>query len=123
MKDTCWKPFGFLVMDHREAQEFLNSMAAQGWEMADFRFGMLKFRRTERTDLRYFIDWTDPRKGEEEDYLQLCEEAGWELRESLEKSVNRPERRERAANWLELSATLAVLLVALSAAMAFFRLA
>lgn len=83
MKDTCWKPFGFLVMDHREAQEFLNSMAAQGWEMADFRFGMLKFRRTERTDLRYFIDWTDPRKGEEEDYLQLCEEAGWELRESL----------------------------------------
>lgn len=50
------------------------------------------------------------------------EETG-ELRESLKKSVNRPERRERAANWLELSATLAVLLVALSAAMAFFRLA
>ena len=31
-------------------------------------------------------------------------------------------RRERAANWLELSATLAVILVAPSAALAFFRL-
>ena len=31
-------------------------------------------------------------------------------------------RRERAANWLELSATLAVILVSLSAALAFFRL-
>lgn len=83
MNDTCYRPFGFLVIDHREAQDYLNSMARQGWELEDFRFGMLKFRRTERTDLAYFIDWTDPQKGEEEDYLQLCADAGWELWESL----------------------------------------
>ena len=41
---------------------------------------------------------------------------------ALAAQGKRMARRERAANWLELAATAAVILVSLSAALAFFRL-
>ena len=78
-KDTCRKLFSFLVIDHKAAQGLLNDMAAQGWELVDVPFGLVaRFRRTDRRDLSYFLDWNDPKYLEENDYLQLCADAGWE---------------------------------------------
>lgn len=80
-RDTCWRLFSFLIIDHKAAQEELNRMAAQGWALKRvcFFFPLAQYQRTGRTDLRYFVDWTDAAKPEEEEYLRLCEDAGWEL--------------------------------------------
>lgn len=80
MKNTCWKLFSYLSIDREAAQDMLNGMAGRGWELDRlFPFRLARFRRTERKDLRYFLDWTDPKIEEEPDYLQLCEDAGWEF--------------------------------------------
>lgn len=80
MKETCWKPFAFLAVEHLAAQDFLNAMAAMGWELERIAWGYFaKFRRSQRKDLTYFLDWSDPEKEENEDYLRLCADAGWEL--------------------------------------------
>ena len=79
MKETCWKLFCYLIIDHRAAQAWLNRMAEDGWELVHIYFGLFaRFRRTERTDLSYFLDWADPKYLETSDYLQLCSDAGWE---------------------------------------------
>ncbi len=77
---TTWKLFSYLDIDHAAAQDQLNAWAGEGWELMGLTGPFAKLRRTERTDLSWFLDWTDPRKLEEEDYLQLCDDAGWELR-------------------------------------------
>ncbi len=78
MKETCWKLFCYLIIDHRAAQAWLNRMAEDGWELVHIYFGLFaRFRRTERTDLSYFLDWADPKYLETSDCLQLCSDAGW----------------------------------------------
>ena len=80
MEKTCWRPFAYLVPDHLAAQDHLNAMAKKGWELDRIAWGYFaKFKRSQREDLTYFLDWTDPEKGEQEDYLQLCRDAGWDL--------------------------------------------
>ena len=80
MKNTCWKLFSYLSIDREAAQDMLNSMADRGWELDKLFPGRVaRFRRTDREDLRYFLDWTDPKNEEEPDYLQLCEDAGWDF--------------------------------------------
>lgn len=81
MKDTCWKLFSYLILDHKAAQAELNAMAAKGWELETLwnELPLAKFRRTDRADLRYFVDWADTAKPEANEYVQLCKDAGWEL--------------------------------------------
>lgn len=78
MKNTCWKLFSYLAIDHGPAQDFLNSMARQGWALNWlWAKPLVRFKRTERRDLRYFLDWADPKHTEDAEYLHLCEDAGW----------------------------------------------
>lgn len=87
MKNTCWKCFSYLVVDRAAAQARLNELAAQGWELVKLRSpGLAKFRRTERTDLTYFLDFRDPNapREEEDPYIQLCADAGWTRVEQLD---------------------------------------
>ncbi len=80
MKNTCWKLFSYLSIDREAALDMLNGMANRGWELDKLFPGRVaRFRRTGREDLRYFLDWADPKDEEEPDYLQLCEDAGWDL--------------------------------------------
>lgn len=80
MKNTCWKLFSYLSIDKEAAQDMLSGMANRGWELDKLFPGRVaRFRRTEREDLRYFLDWTDPKNEEDLDYLQLCEDAGWDF--------------------------------------------
>ena len=83
-ESTCWRLFSYLAIDYKAAQAELDRMAAEGWALERVHSGVLaRFRRTDRTDLRYFLDWTDATKPEQHDYLQLCTEAGWELVETV----------------------------------------
>lgn len=84
MKNTCWRLFSYLSIDREAAQELLNEMAEGGWELELLILNLFaRFRRTERTDLRYFLDWADPRQDEDPDYIHICTEAGWELKDEL----------------------------------------
>ena len=78
MKKSRYKLFSYLFIDHLAAQKELNNMARQGWALAGFLGPFARFRPTERTDLTYFLDWYDPMEEDDQDYLQLCEDAGWE---------------------------------------------
>lgn len=78
LKNTCWKWFPNLSIDDKAAQDLLNEMAAQGWELdMIWTAPFVRFRRTERRDLRYLLDWSDPKSGEDPDDPHLCEDAGW----------------------------------------------
>lgn len=84
MKDICWKLFSYLVIDHQAAQDLLNEMAEKGWALDLLVLNQFaRFRRTERTDLRYDLDWADPRQVEDPDYIRMCAESGWHIKDEL----------------------------------------
>lgn len=71
--------FGYLTIDHKAAQEYLNGMADNGWRLVGIWGGILSvFEETPRRDLCYFVDLADPKFKEDPDYLSLCADAGWE---------------------------------------------
>lgn len=75
----------YLAPDAKALEAALNRRAAAGWALQWLFGGLAFFRRTERTDLRYCVELRTPKGnpdelGEsEQDYLDLCEDAGWEL--------------------------------------------
>lgn len=72
-------PFGFRPMDLRALQAYLEQEAAEGWELTRVGTRTADFRRTYRPGLRYSVDlFNSLSAAEREDYLRLCEEAGWE---------------------------------------------
>lgn len=76
-KKVLWKYWGFTAMDNKAAQVWLNDMAAKGWALETVllrRFA--KFVPAEEP-VEYFVDWSDAMMSEREDYLALCQEAGW----------------------------------------------
>ena len=81
MKKTKWTIFHFSAGDFKSVEGYLNRQAAKGWELE--RVGLLvgKWRRTERDDLTWCVDLAKPRqeRDEQEEYLALCREGGWEL--------------------------------------------
>ena len=84
MKNTCWKLFSYSTIDHQAAQAFLNEMAAKGWALDGLVLNLFaRFRRTERTDLSYYLDWADPKQVEDPDYIRICAESGWYIRDEL----------------------------------------
>jgi len=84
---TTWRPFSYLIIHRQAAQDRLDAMAQQGWALEKIRFECLaKFRRTQRRDLRYFVDFTDTKPAdpyEEAEYIRLCADAGWEQVEQM----------------------------------------
>lgn len=75
----------YLVPDAKALEAVLNRRAAAGWALQWLFGGLAFFRRTERTDLRYCVELRTPKKDPDElgepdqDYLDLCEDAGWAL--------------------------------------------
>lgn len=75
----CWRLFPYWTIDHKAAEVMLNTMAAEGWALHRVFFGLFaRFRKAERTDLSYSVDLGDPAYKEDEEYLALCAECGWE---------------------------------------------
>lgn len=65
------------AVDYKTAQRWLDDMAGQGWELEHCNRIFASFRKVEERKVRHFADlsvgWED-----QEDYLQLCADAGWE---------------------------------------------
>ena len=74
--------FPYQLADAKAMAAELNRLAAEGWELEHIYLGLFaRFRRTERRDLTYFLDWTSAL--EDAEYLQLCSDAGWAFVQSV----------------------------------------
>lgn len=72
------KLFSYLTIDYKAGEAMLNRTADKGWELKRLFLGLFAiFKRTERTDLRYFVDFGDSVYRENPEYLTLCADAGW----------------------------------------------
>lgn len=70
--------FTFWALDHQAAQEHLNHMSETGWAFTGLSLGFLaRYERAKPGEYRYFVDWCDL-YNEDEGYLELCSDAGWE---------------------------------------------
>lgn len=83
-KETCWRWFRYAAEDVKAAQAELDRMADQGWELEELGLLCAKFRRAEQPR-RCWVEssrWKSVRRKDENsraEYLELCDEAGWEL--------------------------------------------
>lgn len=69
--------FGYSVMDAKAAEARLNRMGASGWKLDRIFFDeVARYVPTDRP-LSYCVDWCDANFDENDDYLQLCADAGW----------------------------------------------
>lgn len=69
--------FSYSAMDIKAAQARLNRLGAAGWRLD--RIWLEAVARYVRTDrpVSYCVDWCDAQFDENDDYLQLCADAGW----------------------------------------------
>lgn len=71
--------FGFLTMDCRAVEAYLDRMAGEGWALAQVWLGLVaRFRRTDRTDLHYYVSVADPLREDDPVYKSRCTDCGWE---------------------------------------------
>lgn len=71
--------FGFLTIDHRAVEQYLDDMAAQGWALAQVWLGLVaRFRRTDRADLHYYVSVSDPLREDDPVHQRHCTDCGWE---------------------------------------------
>lgn len=74
-----WKLWTYPVMDLKAAQAELERMDRMGWRLEQIYLGVLaRFVPTEAHS-SWWVDWSDQARWEEEDYVQLCADAGWTL--------------------------------------------
>ncbi|WP_209342675.1 DUF2812 domain-containing protein [Flavonifractor sp. AGMB03687] len=81
---TRWNLFTYPLMDGKAAEAMLNRQAAQGWQLKKIWFRLLACFEPARTPVTYFIDWADPIGDEYEDYVDLCAQAGWTLKQQAD---------------------------------------
>ncbi|PNP94361.1 hypothetical protein BMT55_02425 [Listeria newyorkensis] len=72
------KVFKFITVDNVEKEEaFLEEMANQGWFFSKYASLRYHFEQGEPAEYTYCIDYKEE-AGDEEEYLALFEDAGWE---------------------------------------------
>ena len=86
MRQTKRVPFCFSSHMYKAVEGYLNAQAAKGWVLEKVTFfDLARFRRAgEEAPRRYCVDLLPyhrrrAAKEQDEDYLNLCEEAGWTL--------------------------------------------
>ncbi|MBC1501338.1 DUF2812 domain-containing protein [Listeria weihenstephanensis] len=72
------KVFKFITVDNVEKEEaFLDEMASKGWFFSKYASLQYHFEQGEPAEYTYCIDYKEE-TGDEEEYLALFEDAGWE---------------------------------------------
>lgn len=81
MRRKKYTLFNFCTGDFKGVEQYLNRQAAKGWKLNKVGVLLGRFIWAERDDLRWCVDLADPKREreEEEDYLGLCAEGGWDL--------------------------------------------
>lgn len=78
---TRWSLFTYPVMDIKAAQAELCRRGEEGWRLKQVWFRLLACYEPAQAPVTYFLDWTDPLGDEAEDYVDLCAQAGWRLKQ------------------------------------------
>lgn len=79
--DIRFSYLNYLAPDAKALEADLSRRAEAGWALQWLIAGLACFRRTDRRDLRYCVELKPRASEEDEDYLTLCADAGWELAE------------------------------------------
>jgi hypothetical protein len=69
----------FFVWNEDEEKKFLEDMALEGWKLVRVGLGRYEFESDEPRKVSFQFDFKGIDKIEEADYLQIYEDAGWEL--------------------------------------------
>lgn len=72
-RDVCWKQMGFLSIDYKALQRWLDGLGAQGWRLDGTRLWYLGRFVRKAAPVRYSVAL----RNENPDYLALCGESGW----------------------------------------------
>ena len=91
-RDVCWKQMGFLSIDYKALQRWLDGLGAQGWRLDAIRCWYLGRFVREAAPVAYSVAL---RNGNP-DYLALCGESGWRrfaTRMGLDVFVSAPGER------------------------------
>lgn len=91
-RDVCWKRMGFLSIDYKALQRWLDGLGAQGWRLDAIRCWYLGRFVREAAPVAYSVAL---RNGNP-DYLALCGESGWRrfaTRMGLDVFVSAPGER------------------------------
>ena len=69
----------FWAWQKRAEEKWLEEMARSGWSLNKASGFMYRFRRSEPQDVVFRIDYKELSETQAGDYLQLCEDFGWEF--------------------------------------------
>lgn len=73
--------FAFTAGDYKAVERYLNRQAQKGWELEKAGLFLARWKRSERSDLRWCLDLAKPKEEREDrkDYADFCAQCGWEL--------------------------------------------
>ena len=72
-----WGLFLYGALDYKAAQDWLNRLGAEGWQLAENCRDLFGFRRDGRAAVSYAVDLDrNLPPVEQEAYLRLCADAG-----------------------------------------------
>ena len=77
MRNKKYMMSGGLAFSEQKDLEKLRQKAAQGWIVKRFKFMGYQLEKGVPEDVIFSIDYCDFRKGEEEEYFEMFEMAGW----------------------------------------------
>ena len=90
-RKSKWVFWGFLSLDYKAVQMYLEEMASKGWMLEKINRTFAKFKAVEPKRLKFCVDvykmggpLTPENTKEAEAYRALCEEAGWQFITSLD---------------------------------------
>ena len=69
----------FTIADYKEEEKFLSEQHSQGWEISHISIpGIYTFKRCEKEDYIYQLDFPDLGNNSKRDYVRMFEDCGWE---------------------------------------------
>ena len=78
-EDTIRKIKWFWAWQDEQEEAWLRSMSQRGWHLSSIGLPCIyRFRAGEPQDYVYRLDYQTLKKGDQQDYLQLFSDAGWE---------------------------------------------
>lgn len=80
--ERCYKLLGFLTIDYKAYEVYLEALALQGYELVKIGPSMIgHFMKIPPTAIQYYVDLVrdEEMEAEIEDYIELCKESGWKL--------------------------------------------
>ena len=69
----------FTIADYKEEEKFLSEQHAKGWEISHITIpGIYTFKRCEKEEYIYQLDFPDLENNSKRDYVRMFEDCGWE---------------------------------------------